>query len=211
MNFIIILFGAPGCGKGHLWSVLQEKLLKLFNPRDVGYISTGNLIRDEIARKSELGLQIAKLVQSGFLISDNIVDSLIANALKAKQTIKVLDGYPRTNSQFDYFVSQIDEDTEVIAVFRDTPEDIILSRIAKRRVCKDCKHTHTSDNACCPKCGGESIVREDDVVITSRIEEFKKHTLPIWNRMSEIGITLHFVCDESSEAITKVITSLLIE
>ena len=201
MKFIIVLFGAPGCGKGHLWGMLQEQLLKLVPEDELSYISTGNLIREEINKKSDLGCQIAELVQKGKLVPDSIVDNLVTNALSEKQSIKVLDGYPRTNAQFDALKAQIDDDTEVIAVFRDTPVDIILGRIAKRRVCKNCKHTHTSDDLCCPKCGGESLIRKDDAAIEARLEEFRKNTLPIWKRMSEIGISIRCIGDPASEDI----------
>ena len=210
MDYLIILYGAPGCGKGHLWSVLHERLLERVLPETIAYIATGDLIREQIALKSEIGLQIAELVQSGQLVPDRIVDKLIANALAGDQVIKVLDGYPRTNSQFDALKAQLSDETEVIAVFRDTPVDVIMGRIAKRRVCKDCKTTHTSDDGCCPKCGGESLIRKDDAVIEARLEEFNKNTLPIWDRMFEIGNTLH-VGNKTSEEIADGIITLIFE
>lgn len=211
MDYIIILYGAPGCGKGHLWSVLLEKLLERVLPEEIAYIATGDLIREEIAKKSEIGLQIAEIVQSGQLVPDTIVDALIANALAGKKIIKVLDGYPRTEAQFDALKAQIDDDTEVIAVFRDTPVDVIMSRIAKRRVCKDCKTTHSSDDGCCPKCGGESLIRKDDSVIEARLAEFEKNTLPIWDRMCEIGNTLRCMGDRESSEIADAIITLIFE
>ena len=211
MKYLIILFGAPGCGKGHLWSVLHERLLERVVPEEINYIATGDLIRTEIANKSEIGLQIAELVQSGQLVPDSIVDTLIANALAGNQIFKILDGYPRTNSQFDALKAQLSEDTQVIAVFRDTPVDVIMGRIAKRRVCKDCKTTHTADDGCCPKCGGESLVRKDDAVIEARLTEFEKNTLPIWDRMNEIGDTLHCMGDRESSEIADGIITLIFE
>ncbi len=211
MKYLIILFGAPGCGKGHLWGCLHDKLLKRVLPESINYIATGDLIREEIAKKSEIGLQIAELVQSGQLVPDSIVDTLVANALGGDQVIKVLDGYPRTNSQFDALKVQLDEETEVIAVFRDTPVDVILERVAKRRVCAKCKATHTSDDGCCPRCGGESLIRKDDAVIETRLAEFEKNTLPIWDRMFEIGNTLRVMGDRESSEIADGIITLIFE
>lgn len=211
MNYIIILFGAPGCGKGHLWNSLHERLLERVLPESISYIATGDLIREEIAKKSEIGLQIAEIVQSGQLVPDTIVDKLIANALAGDQVIKVLDGYPRTEAQFENLKSQISEETQVIAVFRDTPTDVILSRISKRRICKDCKATHSVDYGCCPKCGGESLIRKDDSVIEARLAEFEKNTLPLWDRMCEIADTLHCMGDRESSEIADGIITLIFE
>ena len=182
---------------------------KRLSQKEIAYIATGDLIREQIAQKSEIGLKIAELVQSGQLVPDSIVDTLIANALNGEQAIKVLDGYPRTKSQFDALASKIDDDTTVITIFRDTPVDIILQRIAKRRVCEKCKATHTSDDGCCPKCGGESLIRKDDAVIEARLDEFRKNTLPIWDRMCELGATLHCMGDKTSEEIADAIIKLL--
>lgn len=212
MNYLIILFGAPGCGKGHLWSVLHDRLLERVFPEEINYIATGDLIRAEITNKSEIGLQIAELVQSGQLVPDNIVDTLVANALTSNQIFKVLDGYPRTNSQLDALMSHLDEETTVISVFRDTPVDVILKRIAKRRVCKDCKTTHSSDDGCCPKCGGESLVRKDDAVIEARLAEFEKNTLPIWDEICEkLGTSLRCIGDRTSDEIADGIIKLIFD
>lgn len=136
---------------------------------------------------------------------------MIANALAGDQVIKILDGYPRTEAQFEKLKSQISDETQVIAVFRDTPVDVIMSRVAKRRVCKDCKTTHSVDDGCCPKCGGESLIRKDDSVIQARLAEFERNTLPIWDRMCEIGATLHCEGDRESSEIADGIITLIFE
>ena len=210
MNYLIILFGAPGCGKGHLWRFLSDSLQKKFGEEQVLYIATGDLIREEIKNRTQLGAEIEEIVQLGQLVPDEIVDHLVAKALTGKQQVKVLDGYPRTNAQFDALKEQIEAETKVIAIFRDTPTDLILSRVAKRRVCAECKTVHLSDDRCCPKCGGESLIRKDDAVIQNRLEEFNKNTLPLWSRMPNIcRATLQVAGDCTSEWLANNIMSLL--
>lgn len=210
MKYIIILFGAPGCGKGYLSNQLIKALESKISSEEIFYISTGDLIRSEIANATPTGVEIKELVQSGQLVPDCIVDSLVANALKEKQTVKILDGYPRTENQLAFLDSQIEKGTTVLTVFRDTPEDVILQRVAKRRVCAKCKRTHTVDDGCCPTCGGESIIRKDDAVIKSRLEEYKKNTLPLWDKLDSIGSTLRVDGLKESEEIAEEIANILL-
>ena len=207
MNILIILFGAPGCGKGHLSDRLIEALKQHLSPEEIAYISTGDLIRSEIAEATPTGLQIKELVQSGQLVPDEIVDKLVANAINGSQTAKILDGYPRTANQLAFLSKQIEEDVTVLTVFRDTPTETIKERIEKRRVCKNCKKTHSVDDGCCPYCGGESTIRKDDAVIDARLEEYKKNTLPLWYEIDLLGNTLRvdglMESEEIAEAIVK--------
>ena len=190
MKFIIILFGAPGSGKGYLSTRLITACEKYIAKDEIAYISTGDLIREEIKNETATGMQIKELVNSGKLVPDSIVDALVTNAIKGNQRIKILDGYPRTDAQLSVLASQIPDDTRVITLFLDTPMQLILQRVAKRRVCAKCKATHSVDDGCCPICGGESVVRKDDAMINARIEEYRKNTLPLWDKMDTIGAML---------------------
>ena len=209
-NTIIILFGAPGCGKGHLSDKLIDALTKRISPNEILYISTGDLIRSEIAQATPTGLQIKEIVQSGQLVPDEIVDKLVANALNSKQSVKILDGYPRTSHQLAFLSTQLKDDVSVLTVFRDTPEDVIKERIKKRRVCKDCKKTHSVDDGCCPSCGGESIIRKDDAVIDARLEEYKKNTRPLWYEIDYLGNTLRVDGLMESEKIAEEIVKIIL-
>ena len=209
MDTLIILFGAPGCGKGHLSDRLIDALKKHVSSEEISYISTGDLIRSEIAQATPIGLQIQELVQSGQLVPDEIVDNLVATAIKGKQSVKILDGYPRTSHQLDFLSTQIEKSTMVLTVFRDTPEDVIKERIKKRRVCKECKKTHSVDDGCCPSCGGESIIRKDDAVIDARLEEYKKNTFPSWYEIDILGSSLRVDGLMESEKIAEEVVQIL--
>lgn len=200
MKYLIILFGAPGCGKGHLSNKLITCLEKKLSQQDIQYLSTGDLIRDEIKKESQIGVCIKQFVQSGELVPDYVVDKLIANALTtSNQTLGILDGYPRTEKQLDFLGHLLTgKNVSVLTVFRDTPEDVIKERVSKRRVCAQCKKTHSVEDGCCPHCGGQSVIRKDDAVIDKRLEEYRKNTLPLWNKIDNIGATLRL--DGTTEA-----------
>src|ERR1700691_2282992 len=90
----LILFGAPGSGKG-----TQAKLLK--NVLGLPHISTGDMLRERVARRDELGLQVEKTLQAGALVPDATVNALVAERIEEPDCEPgfILDGYPRTVSQ----------------------------------------------------------------------------------------------------------------
>lgn len=203
MNKILIaLFGAPGCGKGYLGDCIKEELINqnITTLAEFGYISTGDLLRSEVASNSPLGQQISKIMTSGQLVSDEIVNILVEKAINNEKKIIILDGYPRTNVQLEVLQSITQTaDFKIISIKRDTPTNIILERISQRRICKDCKYTHSIKDGKCPKCGGESIIRKDDAAIIPRLSEYQKNTSPIWDKLTSISHK-HQVVDGSQDA-----------
>lgn len=187
MKQLFVIFGAPGSGKGYLFGCLKEQLQRL-GITDYRYISTGDLLREEIKAQTPLGKEIEQIVNSGKLVPDHIVSALVMNAIKEDTKIKILDGYPRTESQLsDISVAKLTYNHEIISIMRDTPDELIKERIATRRICKDCKATHTVSDGCCPKCGGVSEIRKDDAVIETRLAEYHKNTEPIWFSLSALS------------------------
>ena len=196
---LIILFGAPGSGKGYLGDCIKDELIKS-GMKNFLYISTGDLLRDEIKAQTDLGKEIEQIVSSGKLVPDTIVSGLVMKALLKPHKIKILDGYPRTEFQMlDIIDANFALNYEIIAIKRDTEVSLIKERVSKRRVCKECKTTHSADDKCCPKCGGESLVRKDDAVIDTRLNEYHNNTEPLWNNILKIASS-SLVVDGSIEA-----------
>ncbi len=187
---IFILFGAPGSGKGFLGERLKSELVKreIVSANQVKYISTGDLLREEVASQTALGQEIAQTIASGKLVADTVVDALVGKALQKDGLVMFLDGYPRTSKQLSYLETILrDAGYVVISIKRNTPEELILERVSKRRVCKDCKCTHSIDDGKCPKCGGESVVRRDDAVIEKRLSEYQKNTSGLWDNLKDVS------------------------
>lgn len=190
-KFLFILFGAPGSGKGFLGACLQEKIKE--KGLTVRYVSTGDLLREEIAMKTPMGEQLAQIISSGQLVSDEVVSALVEKALQTDVDVIFLDGYPRTYVQFDALSSQVLDKFVVVTIKRDTPVELILERVSKRRVCRECKATHSVEDTCCPRCGGESIVRGDDAVIDKRLAEYERNTASLWSDLKLISDEMYIV------------------
>lgn len=209
---LIILFGAPGSGKGYLGDCIKEELINN-GADDFLYISTGDLLRAEIKAQTELGKKIEKFVVSGKLVPDKLLSQLVVSAINQDNHIKILDGYPRTSRQLLDIVSvKTAYKHEIISIKRDTDTKLIKERVSKRRVCKDCKATHTADDGCCPKCGGVSEVRKDDAVIDVRLAEYKQKTEHLWEGLMCLS-SVTLVVDGAKEAkeVAKDFVKLLVE
>ena len=125
----IVLFGAPGCGKG----TQSELLEKRFSLR---HISTGNVIRQQIAAKTELGLQMQACIERGELAPDQLVIDMIADyvANHKEGTGVIFDGFPRTTAQaeaFDKILAEHDQKVSVM-INMEVPEEELVKRILLR-------------------------------------------------------------------------------
>ena len=125
----IVLFGAPGCGKGTQAQLLRERF-------GLNHISTGEVIRGEIARGSELGLRMKSYIDRGELAPDSLVIDIIVDYLDAHRDAagNIFDGFPRTTAQAEAFARLLAErGTEVTTmVYMDVPEEELVRRILLR-------------------------------------------------------------------------------
>ncbi len=170
---ILILLGAPGCGKGTISKLFQERL-------NFCHISTGEIIRKTIALNNEFGEMLRQIITKGELVSDEIVLKLLCEKLNECGSDIILDGFPRTLFQ----AKKLDEIAKIDKViYIDTPYDVIKERLAGRRICQNCGKVYNvnlhSMNSC--DCGGKLIQREDDLphVIEERFKIYEEETFPL--------------------------------
>ncbi len=175
----LILLGAPGAGKGTQAELISEKF-------GIPAISTGQIIREEIASGSALGEQVKSYTSKGELVPDGVVIDIIKNRL-AKDDCKngfILDGFPRTVPQAAALDEMGVEITDVISI--EVADEDIMLRMSGRRVCKKCGATyHTvykpspnGDNCVC----GEPLTRradDDPEVVKSRLVIYHDQTEPL--------------------------------
>ena len=184
MKKIISFVGAPGCGKGFLIKKFTETAIRnnMLSPENIAIISIGNIIRTEIKNKTKLGIKIQKSKREGCLAPDSLIIPLLKKELhKTKASIIILDGYPRTQRQFELLCG-ISKGYNLNIIHRDTPENIIKKRIEQRRICSMCGCEHiASEVQCC--CGGNLIQRKEDTVWSDRMAEYKEVTLPMINEI----------------------------
>tara|TARA_B100001971_G_scaffold209924_1_gene234377 strand:- start:705 stop:1346 length:642 start_codon:yes stop_codon:yes gene_type:complete len=185
----IILFGPPGAGKGTQSQYLVESC-------NYTQISTGDLLRDEIKKNTELGKEILSKVDVGDFVNDEIVNSLIDEIVSNKKYHNklIFDGYPRNISQaknLDNIMSKNNQSIGAI-IYLDVTRDIIEKRILGRIVCEKCNVTlneyFDNDQIKNHKCGNEYLKkRKDDnsKTIINRYDTFVKETNPLLDYYSK--------------------------
>ena len=176
----LVIFGPPGAGKGTYASRLATEL-KIAN------IATGDIFRQEIREKTDLGTRIADFVQKGLLVPDSIVIEVLKKRMSEPNSQRgfILDGYPRTVDQ----AKALERITKVDAIIQlNVPEWVTVERLSNRRICRNCAAIYNIKyspkpkvNLKCDKCGAELYQREDDKaeVIKERLRVYERQTEPL--------------------------------
>ena len=125
----VVLFGAPGCGKGTQSELLEKRF-------GLSHVSTGEIIRSHIKSQTELGLQMQDYISRGELAPDSVVIGMIENYLAENKGIKgtIFDGFPRTTAQaeaFDKILEKLDDSVDIM-IYMDVPEEELVKRILLR-------------------------------------------------------------------------------
>lgn len=172
-----VLVGAPASGKGTQSSFLSETY-------DLKPLSTGALLRAEIAAGSQLGMEAKKYMDAAMFVPDEVVNGIVAKWLgENKDCGCLLDGYPRTVSQAETLDKNLTEmGLEVdIVVYLNVSLELIQARMLKRKACPACGETTRNGEEVCPKCGGAMIVRSDDnpEAFAKRWKDYETLTVPV--------------------------------
>ena len=175
----LILLGAPGAGKGTLASYLIEKM-------GVPSVSTGNILREAIANKTELGQKAKAFMDAGQLVPDQLVIDLLRDRI-AQDDCKngfILDGFPRTIPQAEALdqIASID-----CALSLEVDDAVIEGRMTGRRVCLKCGATYhikanpPKQEGVCDVCGDTLHIRKDDKpdVVKHRLATYHEQTEPL--------------------------------
>jgi adenylate kinase len=214
----LILFGAPGSGKG-----TQAKLLK--QGLGLPHISTGDMLRERVARRDALGLEVEGLLQSGALVPDATVNALVADRIEQPDCAPgfILDGYPRTVSQAGILMEVLRaREIVTVVVHLKVDYNVIVARLAGRRQCPVCGALYSlSPNAptvseVCDYDGSKLVVRDDDreEVVTERLRAYDRQTSPVLEYFRQAGVTCWDVDGAGAggpQAIAKRIQGLLKE
>ena len=178
----LILFGAPGAGKG-----TQSELL--IKRHGMTQISTGDLFRAAIKNQTELGVKAKAYIDQGQLVPDSITIGMVEEVLKTGVKDIILDGFPRTVAQAQALNVLLKGMNISIgkAVFLEVPMEILMDRLTGRRVCKSCGTVYhivskpTKLDGKCDNCGGEVVQRNDDKaeVIGTRLKAYQDYTSPL--------------------------------
>lgn len=184
----LVLLGPPGSGKGTQGEKLAQTL-------GVPRISTGDILRRNVADGTELGRKARAYMESGKLVPDEVVIAMTAERLREPDARNgfVLDGFPRTIAQAEA-LSKLTPIDVVVNLFLE-PEELV-KRSAGRRVCPNCASVyHVVSNpprtpGICDKCGTALVIRPDDreEVVRTRIETYERQTAPLIQYYRDRGL-----------------------
>jgi adenylate kinase len=179
----LVLVGPPGSGKGTQAELLVKRL-------GLTYVGTGEILREEMRRGTEMGKQIRPLMEQGLLVPDRVVDDVVAELFRGATRPEkfVMDGYPRTQSQahaFDALLVQQYLNLDAV-VSLEIADDEVVRRIGGRRQCSGCGTLFNVNSptkapkaaGVCDRCGSPLAIRDDDKeeTIRRRLGEFHKNT-----------------------------------
>lgn len=209
----LILLGAPGSGKGTQAEMIREKY-------SVAHISTGDILRSNIAEGTELGKRAREFTDSGRLVPDGLVIEMVEHRLRESDTRNgfLLDGFPRTLPQaeaLEMFLKLEGKPLDAVLLL-EVPDETVVGRLTNRRTCRKCGKIHSLamlDEGAerCPVCGGELYQREDDKeeVIRKRLATYHEQTAPLISWYESKGLLRRFDGSRSPEETFDAIRSKL--
>ncbi len=201
----IVMLGAPGAGKGTQAARISEKF-------DIPHISTGDVLRGEINKGTEMGLKAKEYVESGKLVPDELIIDIIEDFIK-NDSVKegfIMDGFPRNLAQAKKFTKMIEKNDlsldKVVNIAVDYDE--VIKRLGSRRICEKCGNItsiYESKDGKCPECGGRLIKREDDKeeVIRERLDVYEEQTRPLIEYYKNRGILLNIKGHGTEDEVTE--------
>ncbi|NLE22504.1 MAG: adenylate kinase [Actinobacteria bacterium] len=189
----VILLGGPGAGKG----TQAERIVADYG---LPHISTGEMLREAVAKGSDMGREAQKYMESGQLVPDEVVIGVVRDRLAEPDAAEgfLLDGFPRTVPQAEALDAMLAEAGRAIThvVLIDVPAEELVQRIAGRRSCSVCGKLYnvTFDPprtaGVCDLDGGELVQRADDNedTVRSRIAVFERQTAPLIGYYTDKGL-----------------------
>jgi len=181
----VILLGAPGSGKGTQSVLIQEEY-------GVPQVSTGDILRQAIAKETQVGLKAKEFVSSGAYVPDDVILELVRNRLDEADTEKgfILDGFPRTRAQAEGLDVIFEEkDISLTQAIRIVVSlESIVERVTSRRVCGECGAVYNllslppKEEGICDRCGAKDLrQRPDDTeeTVRGRLTTYEKLTAPL--------------------------------
>lgn len=210
----IILMGPPGAGKG-------TQATRIIDEFHIPHISTGDIFRENISKGTELGLKAKAIIERGDLVPDDLTIDLVRSRLSQDDCKAgyLLDGFPRTIAQAEALKAMGPEIGRPVTLVVDitVPDEILMQRIAGRRVCPKCGASYNihsmkpAKEGICDRCGAELIQRKDDnpESFQIRLDNYYAQTAPLVDFYKAEGIYHHFDGMVGLEKVTAQVAELL--
>lgn len=174
-----VIMGVQGCGKGTQAQLLEQVL-------DLAHISVGDIFRWHIKSHTKLGAKVKRIVSSGELVGDEVVDQIVRHRLDEHDWNYgfILDGYPRNVNQARTFLENYDIDA---VIHIKVPDEVVCERVLSRRLCSECgldynliSHRPKVEDIC-DVCGAPLVARPDDTpeALADRLHDYHEKTEPV--------------------------------
>ena len=209
MKSHLIFIGAPGSGKG-------TQANKFVTERSFKHISTGDLLRAEIAKKSALGLEVKKVMDEGKLVSDELVIRLLQANIDLNSSQYIFDGYPRNLVQAETLDKEVLKGSPSISVYFEIDVARLVERLTNRRTCGNCGAIYNliskmpKITGTCDKCGSTNLVQradDNEDVIKNRLKVFQDTVSPVLKYYQDLGRLIKVDAEQSPDVIFKMISS----
>jgi adenylate kinase len=174
-----VIMGVQGSGKGTQSELLCTDL-------DLVHISVGDIFRWNVQNHTKLGAQVRRTMNTGDLISDDLVESVVRGRLDQHDWNYgfVIDGFPRNGRQAEFFMESYDIDG---VIHLEIPDDEVRRRVLSRRLCPNCGmdynliYDRPQVEGCCEVCGHELVTRADDTpeALDARLRDYHEKTRPV--------------------------------
>lgn len=209
----LVLLGAPGAGKGTQAKMMAQKY-------HIPHISTGDILRENLKKGTELGLKAKEYMDKGELVPDSVLIDIIRDRLSQPDTKDgfLLDGYPRTLPQaeaMETILDDLNKGLDAVIDIQVTDKDLV-DRLAGRRMCQCGASYHVSFNppkteGVCDICGGKLYQRDDDneSAVRTRLTAYYDQTYPLTDHYNDKGLLRAVKGSGNIEDIFNEITSVV--
>lgn len=187
----LVMLGRQGAGKGTQCTRLSRHYV-------VPHISTGEMLRAAVKEGTQLGRKAAEIMNDGGLVPDDVMIGIVDERLDHDDTTRrgyILDGFPRTVPQAKALAEITVARPLDLVIDLDVAKEVVLQRLASRRVCADCGANYSVDKPprydwVCDNCGGEVEQREDDTpaAIEKRLADYERETAPLIDWYRDLGL-----------------------